>query len=221
MITGLERLYENMPWSPHGICSDPWGGHQGHTFHGAFEGVAEFAALEEIHRVVYEEAKRVASDGRAFAMAECGTCDGGSTIVCGHAIKVAGATGKIWTAEICLVRSDGQPRPWPKVWQDFEVADYIVACIGDTRQAKTWNDAGLPNPVDAAFIDSEHNYKQIMDEWAILGPRMKHGGKVLFHDCMLNEYPGVIQAVGEIADILDVEPEFLRSSRGLALLTVP
>ena len=227
MIPGLETLYGVQEWATQyahePIQIDPWGGKDGHSFVAAFEGVMEIRAAQALYDVILKEASLCANNGNSFAMVETGTSDGFTATVLAHAIRTAKANGKIWTGEINLLRSDKQPRPWPKLWQQYGLDSYIVSCVGDTRVESTWSAVYPPLPVelDALLIDSEHTEETVMAEFELLGRKVKKGGLILFHDVLLtHEYPGVARAVDQISEILNSEPQFLDSCRGLALLKV-
>ena len=57
---------------------------------------------------------------------------------------------------------------------------------------KDWN-----RQIDVLFIDGDHTYKGVKDDWENFSPFVKKGGKVFFHDCD-NTSPEVVQLFNEI-----------------------
>lgn len=218
MIHGLERLYDAKEWDPQysGLQDDPTGA--GFHFNGAFGGAMEVEAAEALYAEVKKLAEIARAEGRAFAFAETGTCDGFSTCFIAKAIQDAGADGCVWTAEI-LERRDGQkPFKWPGVWYEMGLHDRVVPVRGNAIIDGTWAQqtlrAPLPAVIDAALIDSEHAFGVVMAEWAVLWPRIRPNGVCLFHDAKI--IPEVAAAVNNIGGQVGAEVEWLNSCRGLA-----
>jgi predicted O-methyltransferase YrrM len=59
---------------------------------------------------------------------------------------------------------------------------------------KTWN-----RPIDVLFIDADHTYEGVKDDWDNFSPFVKPGGIVYFHDCDETS-PGVVQLFEEIGE---------------------
>jgi predicted O-methyltransferase YrrM len=56
-----------------------------------------------------------------------------------------------------------------------------------------------PPPVDAVFIDSSHEYDETIATFRTWEPAVASGGIIAFHDWEDNAYPGVTQAVRDLA----------------------
>lgn len=52
-------------------------------------------------------------------------------------------------------------------------------------------------PIDVLFIDGDHSYEGVKDDWDNFSPLVKAGGIVYFHDCDATS-PGVVQLFEEI-----------------------
>jgi hypothetical protein len=52
-------------------------------------------------------------------------------------------------------------------------------------------------PIDVLFIDGDHTYEGVKDDWDNFSPFIKPGGVVYFHDCDATS-PGVVQLFEEI-----------------------
>jgi predicted O-methyltransferase YrrM len=56
-----------------------------------------------------------------------------------------------------------------------------------------------PPPVDAVFIDSSHEYDETIATFRTWQPAVAPGGIIAFHDWQDDAYPGVTQAVRDLA----------------------
>lgn len=54
-------------------------------------------------------------------------------------------------------------------------------------------------PIDVLFIDGDHTYKGVKDDWDNFSPFVKPGGWVVLHDCD-DTSPDVVQLFDEIGD---------------------
>lgn len=52
-------------------------------------------------------------------------------------------------------------------------------------------------PIDVLFIDGDHSYEGVKDDWQNFEPFVKKGGKIFFHDCDETS-PGVVELFKEI-----------------------
>ena len=68
--------------------------------------------------------------------------------------------------------------------------NFIHAASNDA--VKNWTP-----PIDVLFIDGDHTYEGVKDDWKNFSPFVKKGGVVYFHDCDITS-PGVVQLFGEI-----------------------
>ena len=56
--------------------------------------------------------------------------------------------------------------------------------------------ADLPGPLDFVFIDADHSYESVRDDFAAVAPLLAPGAVVAFHDA--TNHPGVSRLVGEL-----------------------
>ena len=77
-------------------------------------------------------------------------------------------------------------------FKDYENWYFIHAASNDA--VKDWM-----LPIDVLFIDGDHSYEGIKDDWDNFSRFVKPGGYVLFHDCDETS-PGVQRLFAEIGD---------------------
>lgn len=63
---------------------------------------------------------------------------------------------------------------------------------GSNEAVKDWK-----LPIDVLFIDGDHTYKGVKDDWVNFSPFVKKGGWVVFHDCDETS-PPVVKLFDEI-----------------------
>lgn len=230
-IKGLERLYQgSQPWENRypDLVLDNWGGPKGFLCNPSFEGSVELQAAESLYEAIHTHGVAL---GRPINVLETGSCDGLSTCFLARAVADAHG-GHVWTCEYERRRSDDKRRPWPSLWLELHLASFISACVGDSRDIKTWTELieaedewaaevrkwfmPIPDQVDAIFLDSQHDLRTILAEWELIGPRLRPGGLLLLHDTSL--FAEVDQALKLIARAIGVAPTPLLSCRGLSLL---
>ncbi len=71
----------------------------------------------------------------------------------------------------------------------------------------------FPSTIDFIFLDSDHTYEQVTDEFNLFYPYLKVGGVICFHDTILDKREQ--KAVDEIRLRNDIEMIRLFTSRGL------
>lgn len=77
-------------------------------------------------------------------------------------------------------------------FQDYDNWQFIHAASNDA--VKQWTE-----PIDVLFIDGDHTYEGVKDDWDNFSPFVKPGGKVFFHDCD-DTSPEVLRLFTEIND---------------------
>lgn len=75
-------------------------------------------------------------------------------------------------------------------YKGVDGAEFIHA--GSNEAVKNWN-----KPIDVLFIDGDHTYEGVKDDWENFSPFVKKGGWVVFHDCDETS-PGVVKLFDEI-----------------------
>jgi len=109
---------------------------------------------------------------------ETGTCHGNSSAWMAAGLKDNHIPAKLTTFDI-LVENPNPQDLWRRVGVDHLI-EFVNGTIWD-------NVAKVPNQIDFAFIDSQHNVETILKEMAIVWPRLSTYGVVAFDDYTL--YP--------------------------------
>ena len=81
----------------------------------------------------------------------------------------------------------------------------IAAVLGRARAGWSW-DAAASYPdgsLDLVYLDAGHDYAEVSKDIAAWRPKVKPGGFLAGHDYTV-EFPGVIRAVNETFDRLDI-----------------
>ncbi len=66
---------------------------------------------------------------------------------------------------------------------------------------------GLPPP-DFVFIDADHSYQAVMEDWRAWSPLVASGGVVCIHDSVRTEHLRESGGIQAVADILGRDPNF-------------
>jgi len=138
--------------------------------------------------VTYDEASLLREWVRAAnpdVVLESGTANGYSALWLASGME----KGKLYTFD---------PVDRPKVWTEFttpEVTSKINFCQAEFRHMSRF--ASIPpNARIVTFIDGDHGYTSVMEDWHTLKPYLKPGDVVLFHDLRESK---VIKAWDDIA----------------------
>ncbi len=75
-------------------------------------------------------------------------------------------------------------------FKDCENWEFIHKASNEA--VKNWT-----RPIDVLFIDGDHTYEGVKDDWDNFSPFVKKGGRVYFHDCD-NTSPDVVRLFNEI-----------------------
>jgi predicted O-methyltransferase YrrM len=126
---------------------------------------------------------------KPLACVEIGSAHGHSTCLIGLALK-QNLRGRLWAVD------PHEITPWndaqPEHSYDFlrrnlrraGVANYVEIVRKRTAAAT----ADLPAAIDFAFIDGDHSYEGVKQDWEILRPRMREFSVVAFHDTMWDRH---------------------------------
>ena len=171
--------------------------------------------------------ERVDSD-RPVTIFETGTARGFSAVCMPKALRDAGGSGKILTADMLHAE---RPLFWnsiadadgPKTrlelldrWADL-VEDYVVFLRADV--AVVLEQLGLAR-IHFAFLDAEHTYHAVRDELAFVAAHQKVGDVIVCDDYTPREFPEIVRAVDELAasGTYELEPFASSDARGYAYL---
>jgi predicted O-methyltransferase YrrM len=105
----------------------------------------------------------------------------------------------------------------------FDDADIIE---GDSHSVDTWDEVKLAlagSKVDFLFIDGDHTYEGVKQDYEMYGPLVKKGGVIALHDAGIADNPGVevYKLWDELADQgVNGELIYNKSSTGVALIYV-
>ncbi|MGB0681421.1 MAG: class I SAM-dependent methyltransferase [Magnetovibrionaceae bacterium] len=159
---------------------------------------------------------------------ETGTARGFSALCMAKAFADAGRPGRIITMDVlphdtaflwnCIADTEG-PRSRRDLLEDYaDLSDRIVFLQGDTR--RQIGKLGLGR-VPFAYLDAQHTYQDVMAEAEVVIARQQPGDVIVFDDVTESIFPGVVQAVTEIATNRGYRAQSLKSEneRGYAVLT--
>lgn len=86
---------------------------------------------------------------------------------------------------------------WP-TWVPHVELQVIEA---DSHDPATLARVAHHGPIDLLFLDGDHTYDGVAEDWRLWSPLVRPGGLVAFHDTVANgdrDEPGVRQLVGEL-----------------------
>jgi predicted O-methyltransferase YrrM len=158
--------------------------------------------------------------GRPVHILETGTARGFSALCMARAIADGGAAGTIVTFDVL-------PHTVPMYWNcvdDFEgphsraellrrwhdlVEAHILFHQGDTlREIPKLHQSRI----HLAYLDGQHTYQHVLEEFGHVEPRQQSGDVVVFDDYSERSFPGVVRAVDELCARHGYEPEVIRIS---------
>lgn len=73
--------------------------------------------------------------------------------------------------------------------------------------ARLYSARGLP-PVDMVFVDADHSYQAVIDDWTAWNPLLAPGGIICFHDSVQTFRSPAVESVRAMNDIVRGSPEF-------------
>jgi predicted O-methyltransferase YrrM len=74
---------------------------------------------------------------------------------------------------------------------------------------------------DILFLDGDHSYEGVKNDFANYAPLVKSGGRIICHDVLSGYDPGVRKAFDEYIDATKFEAEIFTSWVGLGQILVP
>jgi len=89
--------------------------------------------------------------------------------------------GHLHTIDINSYRGEG------RIWEKLAIPDGRLSLMGETLQK---NIDYLPSKIDMAFLDSDHQIGDIVDDIELLMPRLTIGGEIAVHDIAYIEEMG-------------------------------
>jgi len=166
------------------------------------------AKYKQARWVNYDEAELLREWVRAAnpdIVLESGTANGYSSLWLASGLD----QGKLYTFD---------PIDRPKVWMEFpslEVTTKINFCQAEFRHLDKHVNP-TPSARIVAFIDGDHGYVSVMEDWNALHPFLKSGDVVLFHDLRESK---VIKAFDDIKAITPFSRTFkFRTARVMGVL---
>lgn len=166
-------------------------------------------------------------DGRALNVLETGTARGFSSLCMAKALDDAGQAGRVVTIDVlphrtpmywnCIADRDG-PRSRAALLRDYQrrIEDRIVFVQGDARIQLGKVD--IPR-VHFAFLDGEHTYEAVINEFDYVRRRQEPGDVIFFDDYTPALFPGIVEAVDEACAAHGYETDVVTVSeqRGYAI----
>ncbi len=136
---------------------------------------------------------------------ETGTARGFSSLCMSKALDDSSVNGKIITLDClphnekmywnCIDDLEGKKtraellKPWRKLLDNI----IFLQC---------WTKETLPNfafqRINFAFLDAQHSYKSVMNEFFFISKYQSIGDIVVFDDVTENKFPGIVKAINEI-----------------------
>lgn len=170
----------------------------------------ESALNFEHGRVLYsslrEYLNNLSVDNPFVVILETGTARGFSSLCMSKALDDASVNGTIISLD-CLPHN--QPMYWNciddhdskktraellKPWKNLLINIIFVQC---------WTNEFIPNlglsRVNFAFLDAQHSYKSVMEEFNFVSKLQCKGDIIIFDDVTSGKFPGIVKAVNEIA----------------------
>ncbi len=129
-------------------------------------------------------AQQQAAEG---SIVEIGCYRGRSTLCLAHGVKRALA-GRIWSVDLFedTYTFDGCEEPLPSeealryLIRSRSLEDTVTIVRGDSRSVKTA--AAVPSGISLLFVDGDHVYDSLFEEWNVWGRKLAPGAVVAFHD---------------------------------------
>jgi len=116
---------------------------------------------------------------------EIGSAHGHSTCLIGLALKL-NLKGRLWAVDphdLNYWNDDHPENTYELLHRNLRrvgVSDQVVIVRKRTDEAAP----DLPAAIDFAFVDGDHSYEGVKQDWLLLCPRMREFGVVVFHDAM-------------------------------------
>lgn len=113
-----------------------------------------------------------------------------------------GGTLTYWleAAELVVAIDDTMRAPGPEVWQQW--ADHAGSDLhllhGDSHDQPIIEQAAELGPYQFVFIDADHRYEAVKQDWQNYSPMVAPGGIVAFHDIVARRGYGVAELWAEI-----------------------
>lgn len=166
------------------------------------------------------------SGAETINVVETGTARGFSALCMAKALEDAGRDGRIVTIDLlphhhaiywnCIDDLEGRKTrsqllaPWQKLLHR------IIFVEGDTQdQLKR---LGFER-IHFAYLDAAHSKADVLSEYALVSARQKAGDVIFFDDVTPEQFPGVVEAVDDIARSRTYDVQRIRLGRGYAIAT--
>lgn len=114
-------------------------------------------------------------------IANLGHARGGSAILMGLCLKELELEGHVYSVDT-FERLTGDDTKEPEARRNLaavDVADYVTLCVGTTDE---WAKKLAHKEFDFLFIDADHSYGGVLNDFKNWTPMVKVGGLVGFHD---------------------------------------
>lgn len=129
---------------------------------------------------------------------DIGTRNGGSAI-----ILAMSSQSNVYTIDIKEDPREpgfgyGHIAPLRNHWYEFDCGPRIhqVTCV-------SWEYIHIHEPVGLVFIDGDHTYEGVMNDWNHFYPMVEEGGYILCHDYDRPKFPGVTAFLDNVSLEID------------------
>lgn len=107
-------------------------------------------------------------------------------------------TGGLWSTQCFLhglEKTDGKIISCDTIkrFKDFSHLRFQFINKSSYEIAKNWKE-----PIDILFIDGDHRYEAVKQDYALFSPFVRKGGLIIFHDTNHLSLPGIKKAVDEV-----------------------
>lgn len=135
-----------------------------------WKGLTRKALLSASEMQLLQDIPRILESGN---YANLGHENGGSAILLARGLKDWKHSGKVYSIDLKFGKGCDD------LMNQFDVFDTIAKCKGDTN---TWAEKLGSKQFNFVFIDADHCYSAVVEDFQNWSPMVREGGFVAFHD---------------------------------------
>lgn len=146
--------------------------------------VKSFITSGESH-ALYDASRRLGSGNYA----NLGVAGGKSVNCLAWGLKAHGHQGKVYAVDTYGYKNHSMEQVRERL---ISVHEYVEYCQGWTSE---WAPRLHDVPFKFVFIDADHSYEHVKEDFEMWSPMVEVGGEVAFHDCNLETVHRFIQEI--------------------------